>query len=70
MKNIFESYKTTVLGLIILAAALILQFKAVKLDYELDTTQLTIMYGLAVGLVLAPDKVIKSIFALINKKDA
>lgn len=69
-KNIFESYKTTVLGLVILAVTIIYQFKAIKFAYEVESVYLIFAYGFSIGLILAPDKVLKVIFARIKGTDS
>lgn len=67
MKNVFESYKTTVLGLAILAITAVYQMRSVKFNYEVDTYILIFMYLFSVSLVIAPDKLIDNIFAVLKK---
>ena len=67
MKNVIESYKTTILGLIILGATVIYQMRAVKFNYETDSSIIIFTYLLSVGLVIAPDKVVSNIFAVLKK---
>lgn len=60
MKNIYKSWKTTLLGIVLIGVGIGYVFVNTSPDYIL----MSILIGVGIGLVFSPDSVIE----LLNKK--
>jgi hypothetical protein len=55
MKNIYKSWKTTLLGIVLICSGIIYIFVNLSPDYIL----MSILIGVGIGLLFSPDSVIK-----------